>query len=157
MDWIIRKLDTLKFHTNLDELLRPLEKEIGEFKWLITDLEINTIELESLPINLEEHWHLLAADEMDCVRKSDSQMIWGVFSALPKDLEINPNLIDLPFADGNDKVWETGNLQLEHSKIEIIAWDSSFTIVKFTDRGMSQKFKRHFKDALPLKQVSDFM
>jgi len=37
----------------------------------------------------------------------------------------------LPFVDGNELVWKNNHLQVKNSEIEIIAFDSSYTIVKF--------------------------
>ena len=54
MNWIIRNTSNLKFHTNLDTLLQPIEKEIERYNWLIADLEINTSEMQKLPINHEK-------------------------------------------------------------------------------------------------------
>ena len=49
---------------------------------------------------------------------------------------IHPNIFE---------IWKNGNLQVENSKIEIIAWDSSYTIVKFSEKKMSDKFKEYFE------------
>ncbi len=47
---------------------------------------------------------------------------------------------------------ENGNLQVKNSKVEIIAWDSSFTIVKFTEKKISDKFKEYFDEAIELEK-----
>mgnify|MGYP004271290885 FL=1 len=36
--------------------------------------------------------------------------------------------------------------------MEIIAWDSSYTIVKFTEKGMSDRFKAYFDEAIELEK-----
>ncbi len=35
--------------------------------------------------------------------------------------------------------------------MEIIAWDSSYTIIKFTEKAMSDKFKEYFDEAIELE------
>lgn len=152
MNWIIRNTSKLKFHTNLDILLQPLEIEVRDLKWLISDLEINTSEIENLPINHEKDWFLISATEMDIIRNSDTQIVWGVFSGVKNEFVIKPDQIELPYSDGNDKIWENGNLQVEGSLIEIIAWDSSYTIVKFANKEMSDKFKAYFQEAIELEK-----
>lgn len=152
MNWIIRNTNKLKFHTNLKVLLTPIEKEIKDLKWLISDLEINTSEMEKLPINYEKDWFLISATEMNIIRNTNTQIIWGTFSGIPNNQEIEPNQIDLPFAEGNEQIWKNGNLQVVNSKIEIIAWDSSYTIVKFTEDKMSEKFKEYFQEAIELEK-----
>jgi len=154
MNWIIRNTSKLKFHTNLKVLLMPIENEINDLKWLISDLEINTSEMEKLPINHEKDWFLISATEMNIIRDTDTQIIWGAFSGIPNNQKIEPNQIDLPFAEGNEQIWKNGNLQVVNSKIEIIAWDSSYTIVKFTDDEMSDKFKKYFQEAIELEKYN---
>lgn len=151
MNWIIRNTSTLKFHTNLDILLKPIENDIKDLKWLISDLEINTTEMEKLPINHENEWFLISAFEMNIIRETDTQIVWGVFSGINNDIEVKLDQIVLPFAEGNEAIWKNGNLQLKNSKVEIIAWDSSYTIIKFTDKEMSAKFKEYFKEAIELE------
>lgn len=58
---------------------------------------------------------------MNVLRKTEIQIIWGVFVGILKTQEIEPSQIDLPFADGNGQIWKNGNLQVEQAKIEIIA------------------------------------
>ena len=84
---------------------------------------------------------------MNIIRQNDVQIIWGVFSGIRNNLEVKLDQIELPFAEGNNKIWKNGNLQIENSIIEIIAWDSSYTIVKFTDKELSEKFKSYFDEA----------
>lgn len=151
MNWIIKNTCKLKFHTNLKALLKPIEDDIKELKWFVSDLEINTSEMQKLPINNEKDWFLISSLEMNILRQTDTQIIWGVFSGINNNLEIKTDQIELPFAEGNDMIWENGNLQIESSRIEIIAWDSSYTIVKFTDKELSEKFKSYFEEAIKLE------
>lgn len=152
MNWIIRNTSKLKFHTNLKVILIPIENEVKDLKWLVSDLEINTSEMEKLPIDHEKDWFLISSNEMNVIRGTDTQIIWGVFSGIHNKQEIYPNKIDLPFAEGNEQIWEDRNLQVKNSLIEIIAWDSSYTIVKFTDNKMSDKFKKYFQEAIELEK-----
>lgn len=151
MNWIIKNNKQLKFHTDLNVLLRPIENEIKGLKWIVSDLDINTSELQKLPINYEKDRFLISSSEMDIIRGTDTQIIWGVFSGITDETEIDMEQIEIPYAEGNDEIWENGHLQIEHSVIEIIAWDSSYSIVKFTDKEMSDKFKSYFDEAIELE------
>lgn len=73
MNLILRNTSKLKYHTNLNILLKPIEKDIQNLKWLISDLEI-------------------------------------------------------------------------------IAWDSSYTIVKFAEKIMSDIFKEYFDEEIELEK-----
>ena len=152
MNWIIRNTRKLKFHTNLQILLEPIEKEIQRFKWLVSDIEVNSSSIRSLPINNEEDWFLISAEEMQALRSSDTQVVWGVFSAIDRHNQILVDNIILPAAEGAPQIWKNGNLQLQEAEVEIIAFDSSCTIVKFTDIELSDKFKIYFDDAIELEK-----
>lgn len=151
MNWILRNTSKLKYHTNLNILLKPIEKDIQNLKWLISDLEINTSEMEKLPINHEIDWFLISSQEMKTICETDTQIVWGVFSGIHKNDELRTDRIEIPYAEGNKEIWKNGNLQVENSKVEIIAWDSSYTIVKFTEKKMSDKFKTYFDEAIELE------
>jgi hypothetical protein len=152
LNWIIRNTKKLKYHTNLYELLKPIEQDIQGLKWLISDLEINTSEMEKLPINHEKDWFLITSQEMKTICETDTQIIWGTFSGMENKIELEIERIILPYAEGNAEIWKNGNLQIKNSKIEIIAWDSAYTIVKFTEKEMSDKFKDYFDEAIELEK-----
>lgn len=152
MNWVIKNSEKLLFHTDLKTLLFPIEHEIQHFKWFFSDLEINTSELDHIPINHYEDFFNISSDEMNLIRNSDTQIIWGVMSAVELNQFINIDINHLPFADGNDNVWRINNFQIEGSIIEIIAWDSSYTIIKFRNKYLSDKFKKYFDEAIPLEK-----
>ncbi len=154
MNWIIQNTNKLKYHTNLNVLLEPIKDDITDLKWLISDLDINTSEMEKLPINHEKDWFLISSHEMKRICETDTQIVWGVFSGIDNKVELNTDQIEVPYADGNEKIWKNGNLQVENSKVEIIAWDSSYTIVKFTEKEMSDKFKEYFDEAIELENYN---
>ena len=152
MNWVIKNSQKLLFHTDLKTLLFPIENDIQNFKWFFSDLEINTSEFDNIPINHNEDFFNISNYEMNLIRNSDTQIIWGVMSAIELNQLINIDLNNLPFADGNDKVWSINNFQIEGSIIEIIAWDSSYTIIKFRNKNLSDKFKKYFDEAIPLEK-----
>lgn len=151
MNWIIRNTSKLRYHTNLSILLEPIKDDIKDLKWLISDLDINTCEMEKLPINDKKDWFLISSLEMKTICKTDTQIVWGAFSGIDKSADLKIDQIELPYSEGNSKIWKNGNLQIENSKIEIIAWDSAYTIVKFTEKKMSDKFKKYFDEAIELE------
>jgi hypothetical protein len=136
----------------LSELLKPIEKDIQNLKWLVSDLEFSSWNAEKLAINHEKDWFIISAQEMKTICETKTQIVWGAFSGIDKDLEFETENTELPYAEGNAEIWKNGNLQVEKSKVEIIAWDSSYTIVKFTEKGMSDKFKEYFDEAIELEK-----
>jgi len=152
LNWIIKNTSKLKYHTNLNVLLEPIKEDIVNLKWLISDLEISTSVMEKLPINYEKDWFLISSEEMRNICETNTQFVWGVFSGIDKDLKLDVEKIEVPYAEGNVEMWKNKNLQLKKSKVEIIAWDSSYTIIKFTEKRMSKKFKEYFNEAIELEK-----
>jgi len=148
MNWIIQRTEKLEFHTNLQELLNPILTDIKDFNWVISDF--NFIADRSIPINYERDFFVLSSDEFNEILNSQTQFIWGVISGLPKNEKIIIDESDLPYVEGNDLIWENENFQIENSVIEIIAFDSSYSIIKFKDEKISNRFKKYFNEAIEL-------
>jgi len=149
MDWIIRSTEKLKSHTNLTELLKPLADDLDKFNWLFSDLEF--ISSKEIPLSYEKDYFILGAGELREIANSYTQIVWGVISAIPKGMQVEINKNDLPSAEKNE-IWRNGNHQIKNSAMEIIAFDSSYTIIKFTDRLLSKKFSQYFDEAIELEK-----
>ncbi|OWU90259.1 hypothetical protein DBB36_07485 [Flavobacterium sp. WLB] len=150
MNWIIQHTDKLDFHTDLKALLKPILSEIESFKWLISDFQF--ISDKTLPIHHEKDFFDLTSKEFNEILNSNTQLIWGVLSGFSENEQISFDENNLPFADGNDLIWKNGNFQVPNSTIEIIAFDSSYTIIKFKDKNLSDKFKPYFDEAIELEK-----
>jgi len=150
MNWIIKNTSKIDFHTNLKEILKPISTDLDNYNWFLCDLDFITE--KTLPINLDENYFILNNKDFQKNVNSQTQIIWGVISAVPKNINIEINENDLPFVEGNDLVWENGNLQVNKSEIEIIAFDSAYTIVKFNSQTLSEKFENYFDEAIELEK-----
>jgi len=149
MNWIIRNKKKLKYHTNLNELLSSEWIDLDNYNWFLSDIELTFFEQNTL-LDINQEYFKLSSEEFKLFVKSESQVIWGIISAIKKNEEIIFDSNNLPFADGNSNLWENDNLQIENSVLEIIAWDSSYTILKFLDENLSKKFKESFDEAIEL-------
>ncbi|MBW1656954.1 hypothetical protein [Flavobacterium quisquiliarum] len=152
MNWIIQKTEKLEFHTDLKELLKPIQKEIEYYNWVISDFEF--ISDKELPIHHEEDFFVLSSQEFNDILNSQTQFIWGIICGFPKDQEIIVNENNIPFAEENDLIWKNENFQIPNSSIEIIAFDSSYTIIKFKEKNLSNTFKRYFIEAIKLEDFN---
>ncbi|MCU7614868.1 hypothetical protein N0B16_10505 [Chryseobacterium sp. GMJ5] len=153
MNWIIRSTKTVKYHTNLQEVLKPIWEVLKEYNWVLTDLDF--ISDTEVPINFDHDYFILNHDEFEKVYNSETQIIWGIISAVPRSHEINLSLIS-KFSAENEKVWKPDQFLIPESFLEIIAFDSGYTIVKFRNKDMSNKFKNHFgREALSLKKFNE--
>lgn len=152
MNWIIQQTEKLNFHTDLKELLKPIQKEIESYNWLISDFEF--ISNQEISINHDRDFFVLSNQEFNEILNSQTQFIWGVIIGFPKNKEIFIDENNLPFAEGNDLIWENENFQIPNSTIEIIAFDSSYSIIKFKDKNMSDRFKNYFNEAIELEKFN---
>ena len=151
MNWIIRNTSKIEFHTNLNEILKPISADLENYNWFLCDLDFMSD--SPLPINFDKDYFILKNEDFQKIADSRTQIIWGVISAVPKSFAVEVDTENLPFVEGNDLVWENGNLQVNNSEIEIIAFDSSYTIVKFTNQSLSEKFKNYFEEAIELETI----
>lgn len=150
MNWIIKNTKKLKYHTNLQVLFEPIIADLKQLEWLITDIDFMTD--DDIPINFEHDWFLLNDNEFLKLVNSRTQLIWGVIAGIPKSCNFQIDEDKLPFADGHGAVWEDKNMQIEEAIVEVIAWDSSYTIVKFREDNLSEKFKSFFPEAIKLEK-----
>ena len=151
MNWVIKNSRKIKFQTDLEEILRPIWNDLVNFKWIITDVDF--ISDNEIPLNFEKDFFILNRDEFEKLIKSRTQIIWGVISAVDTEYEINQENILKISAESNE-VWEENIFQIPESLLEIVAFDSGYTILKFKDHNLSEKFKNHFgKYAIELQKI----
>lgn len=154
MNWIIRNSKKISYHTHLDEILKPLLGYIDDYNWILSDLDGGGY-LEGSPIDYERDYFVLSPSEFRKVLNCQVQLYWGVIIGVPTSTEIKINEDQLPYAEGNEVIWQDGNLQYPDAEIEIICFDSGYTIVKFTREYLSNKFKDYFEaDAIPLQKFT---
>ena len=150
MNWIIRSTKKLHCHTNLNNLLDSSWIDISEFNWLVSDLDLVNFSTHTLPIDLRENYSILSSENFKKLIESNVQIIWGVISAVKKSENPKFDKENFPYVEGNDEVWKNDEFQVENAVFEITAWDSSYTIVKFKNAELSEKFKNHFDEAIEL-------
>jgi len=154
MNWIIRKSKKISGHTYLDEILKPLLEHIDDYNWILSDLDGGG-SLEALPINYEDDYFILSANEFKKIVNSRIQLYWGVVIGVPTYFEIKINENNLPHAEGSELIWQDSNLQYPDGEIELVCFDSGYTIVKFGSEELSNKFKDYFEaDAIPLQKFT---
>ena len=155
MNWIIKNTKKLRSHTQLINLLTNDWIDIDNYNWFLSDLDVvNYADYEGnvLPINFMDNYHLPTNENFKIIVDSGLQVIWGVISAVNKQEKPNFNDAQIPFVEGNDMIWNSNYFQVSNSVVEITAWDSSYTIVKFKDEKLSNRFQLYFTEAIPLEK-----
>jgi hypothetical protein len=153
MNWIIRSTKKVKFHTNLPEVLKPVWDNLAVYSWILTDLDFISDQL--LPINFDEDFFVLDSIEFEKLYHSNTQIIWGIISAIPNNIESDSSLISKLSAE-DSIVWEPDQFLIPESILEIIAFDSGYTLVKFKDKNLSDTFKDYFQEqAIDLQKFNE--
>lgn len=143
MNWIIRSTKLVGFHTNLYEILKPIWRDLINHDWVLADLDF--MSNDQVPINFERDYFILNREEFDVIYKSRTQIIWGIISAVPKNIQSDLNLISNLSAE-DERVWKANQYLIKESYLEIAAFDSGYTIIKFKDEKLSNKFKKYFRE-----------
>ncbi|MCJ8155647.1 DUF2691 family protein [Chryseobacterium sp. SSA4.19] len=152
MNWIISRTK-ISFHTHLFEILKPIWKDLSECNWVLTDLDFMSD--NEIPINFDHDYFIFNREEFEKLYQSHTQMIWGIISAVPQGISLNEKIISTLSAE-DARVWESDEFLIPESIVEIIAFDSSYTIVKFKDEKLSNMFKEYFqKEAVDLQKFND--
>ena len=151
MNWVIKNSKKIKYQTDLEGILKPIWNELLNFKWIITDVDfITDVEIH---LNFEKDYFILNKNEFEKLMESDTQIIWGVFSAVNNKFAINEKQIAQISAEDLD-VWKNDKFLIPESDLEIVAFDSGYTILKFKDKNLSEKFKSYFEnDAIELQKI----
>ncbi|MDR6489214.1 hypothetical protein J2799_003753 [Chryseobacterium vietnamense] len=153
MNWIIRSTKKVEFHTNLREVLKPIRNDLATYKWILTDLDF--ISDKQLPINFDEDYFILDSMEFEKLYHSNTQIIWGIISAVPNNIESDSLLISKLSAE-DSIVWKPDQFLVPESILEIIAFDSGYTLVKFKDKNLSDTFKDYFQEqAIDLQKFNE--
>lgn len=87
---------------------------------------------------------------LEIICKDDFQFVWGVFSGFSPEVTLEEvQKYDLPFAEGYKGFW-VDNVVIQHplAEVEIVAWDSSLTLLISKDDNLVHKFRSN----LPLSE-----
>ena len=104
---------------------------LEKLNWLITDIECYPNDKEISKILDNEYCWITGIELLQLLDKEEFQWIWGVFSAFPKEVELNEVLkYSYPYADGYSGFWKNP-LTLQHplAVSEIVAWDGTIILV----------------------------
>lgn len=154
MNWVIQGSKKLTCHTLLNEILIPILNEVKDYNWIFSDVEYNESKSKNLPINMDDEYFFLTPKQFEIILNADVQIWWGVILGVPNHFKITIDKDNIPFAEGSKIIWKDGNIQYPDAEIEIICFDSGYTIVKFKNDLLSKQFKAYFPEAIQLEKFS---
>jgi hypothetical protein len=158
MTLILKNTKQVEFHTNLSEIVEPFKNEFASLNWLLTNQDYILLDYEEKGLvdkldHEPDRIEFTGTELLEIVETRYIQFVWGVFCGFKGKI---PNLRqeDLPYADCNSDIWtEPDKFLLTDSEIEILCFDSSYTLVKFRDKNLEEQFKDKFPDAQTLKKI----
>lgn len=135
-----------QYYTHMAKVFNSIENEQLNYNWLITDCECYP-EDKSINEMFSKKYIWISGEQLtEIISKDDFQFVWGVFSGFSPEVTLEEVLrYDLPFADGYKDFW-ANNVGIQHplAKVEIVAWDSSLTLLISKDDSLVQKFCNNF-------------
>ena len=147
MNFLLKDTKQVKFHTDLKDVFLPIRDEVKKYNWLISDYEITTEE-----VFLDEMIWFTGEELLNIVEEKQIQFIWGSVLGFEKNLDIDFSTNNLTsIADGHNALWSDAPLiQHPDASIEIIAIDSSATVLLSSVDIISRKYKMYYSDAINL-------
>jgi hypothetical protein len=142
----------MPYHTDVRMVFHALGGRQKEFNWLVSNLEVNN-HPDLFPYDPHNQVSWLSGQEFsEIVEENDIQFIWAVLSGFSPNANIDVNVLQVvPFADGNPALWEK-NVAVQHPEalVEIVCWDSTYTMLLSKDNDLSQRFRQFFPKAKDL-------
>ncbi|MBO3444909.1 DUF2691 family protein [Clostridium sp. CCUG 7971] len=138
------------YFTYMNKIFNAIEDKQLKYNWLITNCECYPTDKNINELFSKEYIWISGKQLTEIISKEDFQFVWGVFSGFSKDITFEQVLkYDLPFADGYED-FLVKNIDIQHplAEVEIVAWDSSLTLLISKDDNLVEKFRRN----LPLSE-----
>lgn len=144
------------YYTHMAKVFNSIENEQLKYNWLITDCECYPEDKSINEMFSKEYIWISGEQLTKIISKDDFQFVWGVFSGFSPEVTLEVVLsYDLPFADGYKGFW-VNNVGIQHplAEVEIVAWDSSLTLLISKDDNLVQKFRSNFPLSEDLSAVN---
>lgn len=146
-----------KYYTNLKDVFDAINNKQLEYNWLITDCDCNSNSPRIIQLENNKYSWITGEELTDIVTNEEFQWAWAVLSAFDKSVALNEVLeYDLPYADGYRGFWEKP-LTMQHplSRIEIVPWDSSLTLIFSENKEVVDNFRKFYHQSQDLEEHID--
>jgi hypothetical protein len=156
---ILRESAKMPFHTDIQAVFRAFGGRQKEFNWLLTDIEAYGVPALSLLRETSQSFLWLAGTELTLLLEEAEhsvQFIWGVLSGFRPEVDAEHQPLDIyPFANGNSALWQP-DVQIQHplAEVEIVCWDSGYTMLLSRDQDLTQRFRSYFPEAVDLDEYN---
>lgn len=147
-----------KYYTYLGKIFAGLNNFQKEYNWLITDFECygQKIGRKIENYNGENYIWITGEELTDIIMEEDFQWIWAVLSGFEKNITWEEvKKYTFPYADGYRGFWSE-NISIQHpfAAIELVAFDSSFTLFISKKDELVDKFRKVFPLSVDLEKYN---
>lgn len=147
-------------YTYFQKIFKALDNFQKDYNWLITDCEAYPKKLgHQMRIYQSKHgeyaW-ISGAELTGIIKKDDFQWIWAVLSGFDKSCSKDDVLqYEFPYADGYGGFWKK-ELSIQHplACVELVAWDSSLTLLISKDEDIVNRFRKAFPLSRDLEEYN---
>ena len=146
-----------KYYTYLKKLFDAINNKQLEYNWLITDCTCYPENHKTDAMLRKDYCWLTGEELTDLVTQEDFQWIWAVLSGFDKSVELSDVLEhDLPYAEDYEGFWRKPvSMQHPLSKIEIVPWDSSMTMIFSDDKSIIDSFRKAYPQSEDFEEYLD--
>ena len=146
-----------RFYTYLRKLFTSMDNIQLNYKWLISHYECWPQDQSIKDLLLDKNHVILDGAELTNIAdREDFQWIWGTFSAFDKSVP-NDEILKhiLPENDLYEGFWKLP-LTIQHplAKMEIVAFDSSYTLVLTRDFSLLDVLRKTYPNAEDLAVIN---
>lgn len=156
MNTILERSHQMGYHTDIRLVFEAIQGRQKNFNWLLTNIECNHDPDPRIRYPYPTYLWLTGDEITQLVYSNEIQFIWGVFSGFERHFDLEDVLPhELPYADGNPHFW-ISNPQVQHplATLEIVAWDSTLTLLLSKDDSISKSFRSFFPEARDLNEYN---
>ena len=147
-----------EFYTDLKALFEAMDNSYKEYNWLITDYECYPQDERLAEIFSGEPVFISGQEIMDLLQIENFQWIWGTFSAFDKGVKKEDVFqYGFPVSSENENIWKKPfSLQHPLASAEIIAWDSSMTVIISKEDNVISTLMANKDSAIKLEEYIDY-
>lgn len=139
-----------EYYTFLEGIFSSINGEQNNYNWLLTDVFANPSNQIITDLLSKDFCWISGEKLTEIIAKENFQWIWGVLSGFEKSIDRDQVLkYPLPLADGYEGFWNNPvSLQHPLATIEIVAFDSSLTLIM----SKNQELIDNFRESFPLSE-----
>lgn len=155
MNTILARSRQMEYHTDMRQVFLAIENQQQNYNWLITNIECNHDPDPRIRYPYPDYVWMNGKEITEFVYEHDIQFIWAVFSGFEPQIHLDDILKEpLPSAE-NPNLWGSHpKVQNSMATLEIVAWDSTLTLLLSKEASISRSFRRSFPEAKDLDEYN---